>query len=341
VDYHPGTNAFVVLFATPDPVCGGCDDPNVHMFGFDDDTWSLRAAHPMPNPFTGASSAYDPGRDVFWLLPAYNGWFSQYDPNGDSWTTYAQYNLSIDAVSAVDPVRDLFVTVDGRGTQTIIVHDLADPMAGGVTVQVEGSSPVMESGANGFEWDPVGEQFVGWAGGAEVWLLRAPDGDWATQAWTWEEVDPAAENVVVPTEPNANGTYSRWRYVPALNVFVVVNRVSDPVYAYRLSEDPGGGPNDDSGGSTGGDTTGDPGGTTGGVGTTGTTSSTSTSTSEAEVGSGTDDPSESESSGCGCSNPGPTPMSLWLLALAAIRRRRHPRPQGRISAAMTVGSRVR
>jgi hypothetical protein len=329
VDYHPGSNSFVILFATPDPVCGGCDDPNVHAFGFDDGAWSLRAPHPMPNPFTGASTAWDSNRDSYWLLPAYNGYFSQYEFGADAWTTYQQYNLDIDAVSAIDPGRDLFVTVDGRGTHTVIVHDLANPMAGGVTVDVAGSSPIMESGAGGFEWDPVSEQLVGWSGGPEVWILEAPAGDWATETWTWLQVDPAADNTVVPSAPNGNGTYSRWRHVPSLNVFVLVNGVSDPVWAYRLSEDPGVGPNDDSGGGSGDASTGVPGDTTGGGATTNTTSGSgpssgtaATVTGDAGTDAATDDPGSSESDGCGCRTPASAPGWLWWIALAAVRRRR-------------------
>jgi hypothetical protein len=304
VDYHPGTNSFVILFATPDPVCGGCDDPNVHLFGFDDGTWSLGAAHPMPSPFTGASTAYDASRDSYWLLPAYNGFFSQYDAGADVWTAHQQHNIDIDAVSAIDPGRDLFVTVDGRGTHTVIVHDLANPTNLGTTVTVDGTSPIMDSAAQGFEWDPVSQQFVGWGGGTEVWTLVPPDGDWATQTWTWLRVDAAAENTVVPTEPNANGTYSRWRHVPSLNVFVVVNRVGDPVFAYRLSDDPGVGPNDDGGTDTTASGSDSSPGTSetaadGGVdaGATGSLDGGSGSSTE---GSGSGGANEGGAGGCGC-----------------------------------------
>lgn len=51
----------------------------------------------------------------------------------------------------------------------------------------------------------------------------------------WTRVNAAAGNTVTPTAPNGVGTYSRWRYVPNLNLFVVVNRNSDNVFFYKLA----------------------------------------------------------------------------------------------------------
>jgi MYXO-CTERM domain-containing protein len=215
----------------------------------------------------------------------------------------------------------------------VIVHDLSDPSAGAATVTVRGSSPVLEEKGHGFEWDPVSEQFVGWGGGAEVWTLVPPDGDWRTQSWTWLRVDPAQTNTVVPTAPNTNGTYSRWRYVPSLNVFVVVNAIDEPVYAYRLAADPGVGPNDDDTGTSGGlgetgdgDTTTAPGSGDGGAPTTtsgppGTdgTSTNGTATSDAAP------PAAGEGSGCGCRASRGSDrfaFAILLALIAAARRRR-------------------
>lgn len=336
VQYDPIANAFVLLFSTPDPVCGGCDAPYPVAFDFDDDAWSLGQIHPSPGPATGASTAYDPSRNSIWYLPAYNGQFAQYDLTAGQWTLYDNYNLAIDAVSAIDPGRDLFVTVEGRETGTVIVHDLADPMAGGVTVTLDGTSPVLESGANGFEWDPVSEQFIGWAGGTEVWGLVPPDGDWQTEAWSWLRLDAAADNAVTPTDPNGNGTYSRWRYVPAYNVFVVVNGTGDPVFAYRLTDDPGQGPNDP-GGTTGGDDAMDSSGGTpadgtgasaGGGDTSGTPGDGSATTATGDATGGdasTAGASDDDGGGCSCHATGSpshrTTWWAWTVLLVALRRR--------------------
>ncbi|MEM6990949.1 MAG: hypothetical protein AAF721_10640, partial [Myxococcota bacterium] len=172
VEYDPVTNAFVLLFSTTDPVCGGCDSPNAHRFDFDRDSWSLGGTHPEPPSGTGAASAYDPNRNAVWLLPAYNGQFSRYDLATDTWSTHGAYNISIDVVAAIDPGRDLFVAVEGRETGTVIAFDLAQGTADGVTLDVAG------------------------AGGTAVWTLIPPDGDWATETGQGLRVDAARDNPV-------------------------------------------------------------------------------------------------------------------------------------------------
>ena len=337
VEYSPSTNAFVLLFSTTDPVCGGCDSPNAHHFGFDNDAWTLGGTHPEPPSGTGAASAYDPNRDKLWLLPPYNGQLSSYDLQTNTWETHGAYNISIDIVGAIDPGRDLFVVVEGRETNTVVVFDLVQGTSDGVTVNVDGSSPVMDSGANGFEWDPVSEQFVGWAGGTEVWTLVPPDGDWRTENWEWLRVDAADDNTVSPTEPNSNGTYSRWRYVPSVNAFVLINRIEDPVYAYRLSDEPGVGPNPPGGTGTGGDETGADGSgdaDAGGDATAsagdddsagGTDASGPGSTTDPTAGTGGSEASTDDNAddGCGCRSTTPPPrlLLLGLVALTSWRRR--------------------
>ena len=185
--------------------------------------------------------------------------------NGEgTWEEYPPYNIDIDAVSAVDPIRDLLVTVDGRGQQEIVVHDLTDFNAEAVKVNLNGTSPVMQRAGPGFEWDPVAEMFVGWASGASVWTLTPPEDDWQNGTWEWNELPPADDNTVVPSDPNANNTYSRWRYMPTVNAYIVVNHVSEPVYIYKLSDGPGTGPGGDDGGSDGGSDGGDDGASTSG-----------------------------------------------------------------------------
>ena len=223
---------------------GGGGSPTPHRFGFQDDTWRRGADRTGGGTLQGASTAYDPNRDVFWVLPAYNQKFASFDPDANAglgaWTQYEDDNIEIDAVSAVDPSRDLFVTVDGRGTHRVRVHDLADPSAAPVFVTSAGATAPEQDSAFGFEWDPVSGAFVAWLGGTSVYTLTPPAGDWKAGTWTWAQVAAAPTNTVTPTAPNGNGTYSRWRYVPSKNVFLVVNRTSDNVFAYKFA--PGGAP---------------------------------------------------------------------------------------------------
>ena len=145
VDYHPGTNSFILLGSASNHNVGGDGAPVVHLFDFDTKTWRRGASNAYPGGLTGASSAYDSSRDTFWLLPSGDQAFSQYDPDangGDGrWTTYNDYNIDIDATSAVLPGRSLFVTVDSRNQDRIVVHDLSAPTAAGVRVTHVGPDP--------------------------------------------------------------------------------------------------------------------------------------------------------------------------------------------------------
>lgn len=233
VEYHPGTNSFVTLAAETNHM-GGYFNDTPSMFDLGAGTWRQGCQRPDGRGITGAASAYDATRDLIWFIGAYNQRVASYDVDTCTWTAYEQYNVDIDVVAAIDPGRDLLVTIDGRGTQTVFVHDLADPGAGGVTITTTGDLEAQNQGANGFEWDPITEQFVAYVDGASVYTLRPPAGAWETEPWTWTRIDPAPTSTVVPSA-NGNGTYSRFRYVPAKNVFILLSANDGPVWAYRLS----------------------------------------------------------------------------------------------------------
>jgi|GEM_PF-5291945 len=253
VDYHAATNRFVIIGGTPDPVCGGCVDDRVHLFDFDDGTWHLGARKPSALMYAGATG-YDEKRDVFWLLSAYTRGFSKYDPNTDAWSEYGTVDtpFEIDGAGLVDPERDLFLFLDSRGTGRLYAIPLADPSGGLVELRTEGDREIQEAGsALGFERVPQEDCVVAWYDGAEVYVLRPPEGDWATGVWRWTRVPPDASNTVVPRR-NPNGTYGRFRYAPSVNAFVLVSAYDGPVWAYRLTPGAGTGPNPD-GGPDGGD----------------------------------------------------------------------------------------
>ena len=239
VDFHPGSQSFVILGgASPYPQGGG-GSPTAHMYSFASNAWRRGADRTGGSTLEGATSGYDPTRDVFWVLPAYDQKFAKFDPNANGgvgqWTQYNNDNISIDAASAVDPVHDLFVTVDGRGNHTVRVHELANPSAAPVVVTTTGDTAPEQQAAAGFEWDPATNQFVSWIGGTSVYTLTPPAGDWKTGTWTWAQVQAAPTNTVTPTAHNPNGTYSRFRYVPSKNLFIVVNGTNENVFVYKLS----------------------------------------------------------------------------------------------------------
>lgn len=154
--------------------------------------------------------------------------------------------IDIDGAAIVDPVRDLLLYVDPRGSQKLFAFDLKDPDATSVELGMSGNLGILSRPKFGFEWDPLQRRAVAWDDGADLYVLEAPAGDWKTGTWRWTRVPPAATNTVVPVR-GVNGTYSRFRYVPSVNAFVVVSSTSGPVWMVRMSEDLGPGPNPQAG----------------------------------------------------------------------------------------------
>lgn len=236
VDYHPKTNSFVELGSTSNHEQGGGGSPRVHLLNLDTKQWRRGARRANFYDQTGASSAYDPNRDIFWFLGPFNNYFASYDPNADAWKQYQQYYIEIDGVAAIDPTRDLYVVVEGRVKHQIFVFDLKQPGAPPVAIKTTGDLTVQNSAGNGFDWDPAAKAFIGWAGGTAVYKLTPPSGDWRTSAWTWTRIDAASGNTVSPGSENKNNTYSRWRYVPSLNAWIVVNSTTSNVFFYKVSD---------------------------------------------------------------------------------------------------------
>lgn len=242
IDYDPATNRLVVIGGTPDPVCGGCVDDRIHFFDFDSGSWAL-GARKSTALYYGGTTAYDGQRGLFWLLSGYAHTLSSYDPALDEWNELGAPNPAnneIDGAGVVDPVRDLYVYIDARGTGIVYAMPLAGPYDAWIELQTTGDTEIQTAGAMGFDWEPLSERFVAWEDGADVYVLNPPEGDFRGE-WVWARVPPDPSNAVVPIR-NGNGTYSRFRYAATVNAFLLVSSTDGPVWAYRLTPGAGTGP---------------------------------------------------------------------------------------------------
>ncbi|MFK8030998.1 MAG: choice-of-anchor U domain-containing protein [Gammaproteobacteria bacterium] len=192
---------------------------------------------------TGMSSALHPTTGDMWVLPDGGGnslkqlkmdetadW-----ENGDhEWIDNTRTSgVIIYLTSAIDPVRNIMVSVGAYNNNSrIYVHDLNNPDQSYVRPVTTGDDTIERASAPGFVFDPTINKFVGWAGGSQVYTLD-PD------TWHWERLDAAPSNTVTPTAPNETHTYGRFRYSPNKNVMVLVNKTSQNVYIYKLSDQAG------------------------------------------------------------------------------------------------------
>lgn len=235
VEYHPGTNSFIRLGSTSNHATGGGGSPRVHLFDLDTRSWvrggrNINIGYGM----TGGVTAYHPGTGLFYVQPAYNYSFGTYNVATQSWTAYTPTNLSIDGAAAIDPDRELMLIVSPTQGR-VYRRDLRNVSAAATTAATNIAPPVTTK--LGFDWDSTAKKFVAWNGGNSVYTLTPPAGDGRSGTYVWETINSSGG-----PPRNTNGTYSRWRYAPSVNAFIVVNSTTSAVYAYKLTAGGGGTP---------------------------------------------------------------------------------------------------
>ncbi len=195
-------------------------------FALCDATWTYdfaakawEAHHPQghaPDGGIGHCCAYDPdSKRVFFGNG--KGLFA-YTLEADSWvqlTDDAFYYITL----AVDPKRRLLV---GAGNKSLFSYDLANAKVARHALTTSGGDAFIAAGNPGFDYDPVADRLVGWFKGA-VYVLD-------DQSWSWSVHDVAGG-----PKDSANGTYGRWRYVPAVNAFILVTAWDADVCFYKLT----------------------------------------------------------------------------------------------------------
>lgn len=209
----------------------------VHCFDCATNTWSLRPTRIWdmkkgPIKFIGAYSAVDPKTGFAWVHSttyAPSALF-QWNPMTDTWTqrTTAYHSYTYNQTASIDAQSRLVATgVSETGPSTMLIDLKGSGMLKPVPLTTQGDKTLEGCTAPGFVFVPKLEKFVGWCGGNAVYVL-----DPAT--WTWSKVMPAPRNTVVPLAPEASGTYGRWRYSEAKDVFILANSATQDVLLYRL-----------------------------------------------------------------------------------------------------------
>ncbi len=237
LQYLPNIDGLVSVGMSPfSGTTSGCSAyRHTDVFNFTSGAWERHPDHPELGHTTGRVSAYDPATGHLWVHGTYSpSGLAEYDPINRSWTLHRTGSyLEIYGTAAIDPNRRLMVLVGGYGGQRQIrVWDLNNPSQAPTIPATTGDTDLEYSNSPGFVYDPVSDRFVGWKGGADVFLLNPAN-------WQWTKVSPAATNTTIPTAQNGTGTNGRFRYIPSKNAFLVVNRANENVYFYRLTSGSG------------------------------------------------------------------------------------------------------
>ncbi len=199
-----------------------------------------------PGGFTLAS-AYDPVSRVVIARGTQN--IHRYDIDSNTWTTmmnfgfppeWPRYERSGDKTGVIDPTRNLFwsmgsgdILVWDISASTIVTEDWITTGGGDYTnvdqvgdredqLFESGGGDVYDAQAPGVDYDEAADALVAWANSGGPYAL-----DLATRTWTQGNGDGA------PVSTNSGGTFGRWRYIPAYNVFILVNSVDENVRFYK------------------------------------------------------------------------------------------------------------
>lgn len=206
---------------------GGATYPN----GFiDNTTWEFicdtgfvsRGTSPLANSILFTAAAYDPVTQRVYINDRNNNW--TYVQSTGTYTnrggTPNAGGLYFNA--CIDSNRRRFVFFE-QGTLTYMHLDTF------ATGSISSSSTPTEGGENtnpGFGYDPVGDRFVMWSGGNNVYAMPAAGGAWANIRTSG---GPGAAQSV-------KGTFGRWGYDPTYKVFVLCNSIDSNLYVFKLAD---------------------------------------------------------------------------------------------------------
>jgi hypothetical protein len=232
IQYVPAIDRFCTFGGAGFYVTGQTGTAHTDAFNFDTKTWAPLADVPDRAYSIGVFSAVDPVSGHVWqhgcqgsaILAEYDPAQNKWIAHGGQWTESGWFSYYMTA--AIDPVRHTFVAVGG-GSQYYWKTDSLGDQAGKV-LPTTGDTAMVAAASPGFEWDPALGKFVSWNGGADVYTL-----DMASRVWT--KIPPVATNSITPTAHQQNGTFGRFRYAPAKDVFVAVNSVNENVFVYRAA----------------------------------------------------------------------------------------------------------
>jgi hypothetical protein len=190
-----------------------------------------RADVPAGGNMIGAHARLDPASGDVFFLACQRAALARYSPGEDRWRVGRDKSyVRVHATAAIDPKRRWFVLI-GSGTdspQALRWHLDRPGRAVDLRPVTSGDKEIERAYAPGFDFHGPSGRFVAWAGGGDVYVLDA-------DAWKWMRRAPAPGNGALPHPQLATGTYGRFRYVPGLDLFVLMNGVDRNVFMYRLA----------------------------------------------------------------------------------------------------------
>jgi chitodextrinase len=194
------------------------------LFNFSTLTWSPQSNANGPSESYGRSVALDPNTGLVYARDDFE--LYSFNATTNAWTkrSSVSFGMNDNKTAVIDPVRKKYY-LHGNSSTILYWYDISSP-TGSVPIQsgqTTGCGGFIGTYQVGMEYDPVQDKIVGWAGGNTIYLLNPDTLSCTTVTFAG---GPTAE---------LNGTWGRFRYSPASNVFVTCNNIATNCYALRLT----------------------------------------------------------------------------------------------------------
>jgi hypothetical protein len=218
---------------------GGATAPNGYSVNstwwFDTASGVWRAKDNAPPSGVGhyyMASAYDPVTRMVYVRN--ESAFFSYDPDADRWSgpivdfgrspRMKTYNYRR---AVVLPAQRLFLAAGGvlekSAAPDVFIYHLDSQHEVTADYPMRGDTSVISVPAPGLDADLRTGSLVAWSGGAPAIMDPA--------TWSWRRGSARG----APAQAVVNGTFGRFRYIPYLNVFILVNRADEDVHFYKLT----------------------------------------------------------------------------------------------------------
>lgn len=210
----------------------------------------------LSTPFNGGQgvtqTAVDSANGLIWLDDGQALW--RFNPSTDTLSSQLTCNgcsnFDIYSTMVVDPDNHLLWQIGTNGTPRITRTDISSPLTVGNAQQtnptLDATCSALVTQAPGLDWDPVMHVIVGWPnfGNSVVLFNDGPTnsvttpygtiaaGKCVTITYAGGPPDSAHDSNTAST---THGTFGRFRYVPAANVYVLTNDWNIDSFYLRLT----------------------------------------------------------------------------------------------------------
>jgi hypothetical protein len=190
----------------------------------------------IPQAGPGQVADYDPNTKSVFLHDYVSGLYTyRYETNTWKKILDDPYGIDYHMSGVVDPKRKLFFVMGGGKARNGGVQVFHLKSGSRQSWSVGGCADLINSESPGLAYDPVLDRIVGWPNfGNSVYLFNPDTRSCTTQTFDGGPPDSHQDGRASSTR----GTFGRFRFFPALDVFAVVNDSDIDAYLLRLTPAP-------------------------------------------------------------------------------------------------------